>query len=101
MDPIMRCEARGGSPCWEVSSILGVAKGNVTDTGPQPAMYAFSSHDGDGSRQLHVTFDGGAVTKVSMSPTVEPTVPIIPVTKEQLEGVLDPVTAVFLYAHSE
>lgn len=77
------------------------SKGKVTDTGPQPAMYAFTSHDGDGSQHLHVTFDDGAVTKVSMSPTVKPTVPIIPVTKEQLEGVLDPVTAVFLYAHSE
>jgi hypothetical protein len=77
------------------------SKGKVTDNGPQPAMYAFTSHDGDGSQQLHVTFDGGVVTKVSMSPTVKPTVPIIPVTKEQLEGVLDPMTAVFLYARSE
>jgi uncharacterized protein DUF3108 len=77
------------------------SKGKVTDTGPQPAMYAFTSHDGDGSQQLHVTFDGGAVTKVSMSPAVKPTVPLIPVTKEQLEGVLDPVTAVFLNARSE
>jgi Protein of unknown function (DUF3108) len=77
------------------------SKGKVTDTGPQPTMYAFTSHDGDGSQQLHVTFDDGAVTKVSMSPTAKPTVAIIPVTKEQLEGVLDPVTAVFLYARSE
>ena len=82
-------------------SATTASKGTVTDTVPQPAMYAFTSHDGDDSQQLHVTFDAGAVTKVSISPIIKPNVPVIPVTKEQLEGVLDPVTAVFLYARSE
>jgi hypothetical protein len=77
------------------------SKGKVTDTGPQPTMYAFTSQDGDESQQLRVTFDAGAVTKVSVSPVTRPTVPVVPITKEQLQGVFDPVTAIFLYARSE
>jgi hypothetical protein len=77
------------------------SKGSVTDDGPAPATYAFDYDGGGGSQRLHVTFDKGAVTQVSTQPSNQPSLHDVPVTKEQLQGVLDPVTAMFLYARSE
>src|SRR5262245_4659961 len=77
------------------------SKGRLTDDGPEPATYAFDYDGGDGSQRLHVTFDKGAVTQVSTQPPNQPSLHVIPVTKEQLQGVLDPVTPMFLYAHSD
>ena len=77
------------------------SKGSVTDDGPAPATYAFAYDSGGGSQRLHVTFDKGAVTQVSTQPLNQPSPHVVPVTKEQLQGVLDPVTAMFLYARSE
>ena len=72
------------------------SKGRITGDGPAPATYAFDYDGGDGSQRLHVTFDEGAVTQVSMEPPYQPSLHVVPVTKEQLQGVLDPVTAMFL-----
>jgi hypothetical protein len=77
------------------------SKGRVTGMGPEPATYAVTYDGGNESQQFRVIFDGGAVTKVSMAPISKPSPHVIPITKEQLEGVLDPVTAIFLYARSE
>src|SRR6476646_1791300 len=67
---------------------------------PRPATYAFDYDGGDGSQRLQVTFDKGAVTQVSAEPPNQPSLHVVPVTKEQRQGVLDPVTAMFLYARS-
>jgi len=84
---------------WQGST---ASKGTVSETGlPEPAMYALSYQGGDKKGQLRMTFDGGAVTRVSMVPRKKPNPHVIPTTKEQLEGVLDPMTAAFLYARSE
>jgi Protein of unknown function (DUF3108) len=77
------------------------SKSKVTGVGPEPAIYALSYNAGDKSRQLRVTFDNGDVTQVSVAPINKPSPHVVPITKEQLEGVLDPVTAIFLYAHSD
>jgi hypothetical protein len=77
------------------------SKGSVNDDGPAPATYAFDYDGGGGSQRLHVTFDKGAVTEVSTQPPNQPSRHDVPVTKEQLQGVLDPMTAMFLYARSE
>ncbi|MET0157553.1 MAG: DUF3108 domain-containing protein [Methyloceanibacter sp.] len=76
------------------------SKGRFNGTGPEPAMYSLNFQGGDKSQQLRMTFDGGAVTKVSRVPKKRPNPHVIPITKEQLEGVLDPMTAAFLYARS-
>ena len=70
------------------------ARGN-----PQPAMYALN-YRGSKSGQLRITFERGAVSDVSMVPHYQPSPHIVPVRKEQLEGVLDPMSAAFLYARS-
>lgn len=76
------------------------SRGRVTDDGPAPAMYAFSySAGGKNSERLRMTFNGGAVQQVSIVP--KRTIPgTIPVRREQLEGVLDPMSGAFLTARS-
>lgn len=77
------------------------SRGTVSDSGsPEPAMYALNFQGGRKSQQLRMTFNGGAVTGVSMVPRKKPNPHVIPTTKEQLEGVLDPMTAAFLFARS-
>ena len=76
--------------------------GRVTSAGPEPAMYALSYSDGGKkTEQLRMTFDDRGVTGVSIFPNKRPNARTIPVTKEQLEGVLDPMSGAFLSAHSE
>src|SRR3972149_4325796 len=78
------------------------SSGRVTIAGPEPAMYALSYSDGGNkAEQLRMTFLGGAVTQISIFPNKRPNPRTIPVTKEQLEGVLDPMSGAFLSAHSE
>lgn len=76
------------------------SKGRFNGAGPEPAMYSLNFQGGDKSQQLRMTFDGGAVTKIARVPKKRPNPHVIPITKEQLEGVLDPMTAAFLYARS-
>ena len=65
-------------------------------------MYALSYSDGGRkTEQLRMTFDGGAVTEVQIVPDKMPNPRAIPVTKAQLEGVVDPMSGAFLSAHSE
>jgi Protein of unknown function (DUF3108) len=78
------------------------SSGRVTSSGPQPAMYALSYSDGGRKgERLRMTFGGGAVTQVSIVPNNPRSPHVIPVTKEQLEGVLDPMSGAFLTAHSQ
>ncbi|HEX2449049.1 MAG TPA: DUF3108 domain-containing protein [Methyloceanibacter sp.] len=78
------------------------SKGRVTSEGPAPAMYALNYSDGGKkTAQLRMTFDDRGVSGVSMSPAKRPSPRTIPVTPEQLEGVLDPMSGAFLSAHSE
>ena len=76
--------------------------GRVTSAGPEPAMYALSFSDGGRkTEQLRMTFGAGAVTQVQIVPYKMPNPRDIPVTKAQLEGVVDPMSGAFLSAHSE
>src|SRR5262245_28706698 len=77
------------------------SKGKFTGDKPEPAMYALNFQGGDDSQRLRMTFDGGAVTQISRVPRKLPNPHVIPTTKEQLEGVLDPMSAAFLYARSD
>jgi len=76
-------------------------RGRVTSTGPEPAMYAFSYSDSAKmGERLRLTFSDGNVTGVSIIPNRR--IPnTIPVTQEQLEDVLDPMSGAFLTAKSD
>ena len=78
------------------------SSGRVTSAGPEPATYALSYADSAKTgERLRMTFDGRAVTEVSIIPKTAAPPHTIPVTKEQLEGVLDPLSGAFLSAHSD
>jgi hypothetical protein len=78
------------------------SSGRVTSTGPEPTMYAFNYSDSAKMwERLRMTFDGRAVSDVSIAPARRPLPRTIPVTREQLEGVLDPMSGAFLSAKSD
>jgi hypothetical protein len=73
----------------------------VTEEGPEPAMYALTYSDGGKKgERLHMTFGDGAVQRISIVPNRGPLPRTIPVKREQLEGVLDPMSGAFLTARS-
>jgi Protein of unknown function (DUF3108) len=81
---------------------VAASTGRVTSDGPAPAMYALNYSDGGKkTAQLRMTFDDRGVTGVSMFPGKRSNPRTIPVTQDQLEGVLDPMSGAFLSAHSE
>ena len=75
--------------------------GRVTSSGPEPTAYGFSYSDSaKAAERVRMTFEAGDVTDVSIVPKTRLSSRIIPVTKEQLEGVLDPMSGAFLTAQS-
>lgn len=76
------------------------SSGKVTSAGPEPAAYMLSYVGGGDSGQLRMSFDSGAITTLSIIPRRERDLREIPVTKNQLTGVLDPIAAAFFHAHS-
>jgi hypothetical protein len=76
--------------------------GRVTNAGPEPAMYAFNYSDSTKMwERLRMTFEGRSVSGVTIAPSRRPLPRTIPVTQEQLEGVLDPMSGAFLTANSD
>ncbi len=81
---------------------ITASTGRVTSTGPEPSMYALNYSDSaKAAERLRMTFEGGDVTNVSIVPRKRVSSRVIPVTKEQLEGVLDPMSGAFLTAQSK
>jgi hypothetical protein len=76
------------------------SSGKVTGAGPEPAAYMLSYAGGGDSGQLRMSFDSGAITTLSIIPRKERDPREIPVTKNQLAGVLDPIAAAFFLARS-
>jgi hypothetical protein len=72
------------------------SSGKIAKFGPKPSVYNLSYSGGDKRGDLHISFGGGAVTQVSMSPKKRPNPSDIPVAQEQLKGVLDPMNGAFL-----
>ena len=75
--------------------------GRMTAEGPEPQTYAFSYSEGSNrGERLRMTFDDGSVEQISVAPKRRPLPRTIPVRREQLEGVVDPMSGAFLTARS-
>jgi hypothetical protein len=72
--------------------------GQLGKSGPKPSLYTLNYSGGNKQGDVRIAFAGGAVAQVSMSPTKRPNPRDIPVTQDQLRGVLDPMTGAFLRA---
>jgi Protein of unknown function (DUF3108) len=70
--------------------------GKLGKSGPQPSLYTLSYSGGDKHGDVRISFSGGAVSDVLTSPQKRPNPKNIPVTREQLRNVLDPMTGAFL-----
>ena len=73
--------------------------GKMTRLGPEPSRYTLTYKGGDKKETRRMDFNGGGAIKVSITPKKKQN-PLkrVPVTREQLENALDPLTAAFLYA---
>jgi len=70
--------------------------GKLGRAGPQPSLYTLSYAGGNKHGEVRMAFSGGAVSDVSTLPKKRPNPKAIPVTPEQLRGVLDPMTGALL-----
>lgn len=76
------------------------SQGKLGKSGPKPSLYTLSYSGGDNHGDVRISFADGAVSDVLTSPKKRPNPKNIPVTKDQLRGVLDPMTGAFLGARA-
>jgi hypothetical protein len=77
------------------------SSGKLGRSGPRPSLYTLSYQGGDKHGDVRIAFANGAVSDISILPKKRPNPKNIPVTKEQLRGVLDPMTGAFLRARPD
>lgn len=77
------------------------SSGTLTDAKLQPARFGFVYEGGKKRERRRMSFARGAVSKVSIVPRKKRNPRAVPVTAEQLQGVLDPLTAAFLSVRSD
>lgn len=78
---------------WQGST---TSAGTLGKRNPRPSLYTLSYSGGDKESALRISFSNGGVAEVSTTPKKRPSPRDIPVTKDQLQGVLDPMTGAFL-----
>jgi Protein of unknown function (DUF3108) len=78
-----------------------MSKGKLKNSTPTPSLYTLRYSGGDKRGDVRVSFAEGGVSEVALSPKKRPNPKNIPVTKEQLRGVLDPMTGAFLRARPD
>ena len=74
--------------------------GRLTEDGPEPSTFSVRFEGGHKKEHRRVSFADGAVSKVSITPRKKQSHRRIPVMKDELEDVLDPLSATFLHARS-
>jgi hypothetical protein len=89
-----------------VSGMLYEASGKTSSKGewsrgaPLPAKFTLSYSNGKKKEQRELRFENGVVSDIDIVPKKKQNPKRrVPVTKDQLENVLDPLTAAFLSAH--
>jgi hypothetical protein len=74
--------------------------GKLTDEAPEPSSFAVDFKGGKKRERRRMSFTDGTVSQVSIIPHKKKSPRNLPVTKDQLEDVLDPLTAAFLTTRS-
>lgn len=87
-----------------ISSLLFEIKGGttttgtVTENGPRPSTFTFTFKTKKLKGDLAMMFENGAVSHVLAKPPFRKSAKIIPVTAAHVQGVLDPMSAIFFSA---
>lgn len=76
------------------------SRGAVTEQGPRPVSFGFDFDTGKHKGELAMQFEGDAVSHVIARPPFVESAKEIPVTKEHVTGVLDPMSAIFFTARA-
>jgi hypothetical protein len=75
--------------------------GRLTETDLEPSIFEVSYEGGDKKEERRIAFADGAVSDFSIEPEKRPNPKRLPLTEDQLEGVLDPLTGAFLSVRSD
>lgn len=75
--------------------------GRLTKMGPDSSTFTLSYEGGGKKEARRMSFAGGAVSQVSIIPPKRQGRRRVPVTKDQLEDVLDPLSAAFLHTRAD
>jgi hypothetical protein len=70
-----------------------MSKGELSKRGPQPARFKLNFESGSKEEQREMRFANGEVSDISIVPRKKQNPRRVPVTKDQLVNVLDPLTA--------
>jgi hypothetical protein len=77
------------------------SSGTLTKAGPQPSTFAVRFEGGGKKERRRMSFADGDVDKISIIPQKKQGRRRVPVTKDQLEDVLDPLSAALLNARHD
>jgi hypothetical protein len=75
--------------------------GTLTADGPEPSIFEVSYKGGGKKERRRITFSDGSVRQISILPNKRPNPRQIPLTKEELEHVVDPLSGAFLSGRSD
>lgn len=75
--------------------------GRLTETDLEPSTFEVSYSGGDKKEKRSIAFTDGAVSEYSIKPEKRPNPKNLPLTDDQLENVLDPLTGAFLSVRSD
>jgi hypothetical protein len=77
------------------------SRGKLSKAGVEPSRFTVNYKGGRKKEERRLSFVEGAVDQVSILPRKNPNPRSVPITAEQLEHVLDPLTAAFLSVRSK
>lgn len=91
----------------EISALLGVfhwkgvtrSSGTVVAAKPQPAGFLFEFESSAKSGSVKMGFGQSGVESISVDPVADDTPDTVPLTRQDLKGVLDPLTAIMALMH--
>ncbi len=75
------------------------SKGRVIGSGPLPAAYSFGYQTSNKGEQIRVKFSGNTVREIAVNPPQKRSLRRIPVTRQHMHDVLDPLSAVLLLSN--
>lgn len=76
------------------------SRGRLQKLGPESVNFVVSYEGGDKKEQRRIRFENGDVADVTIVPLKKPGRKRVPVTRKQLEDVLDPLSAAFLHTQN-
>jgi hypothetical protein len=75
--------------------------GALIQAGPLPGAYSFAFQNQSKQGTVDVKFNGDSVSKIDIEPPSNPHPSVVPVMRDHLKGVLDPLSAVMAMSRSQ